>query len=59
MRENEVGMYACGPTVYDYGRIGNFRTFIAVDLLQQFIRQSGFRNTVRDEYHRRGRQDHT
>ena len=22
-----VGMYACGPTVYDYGHIGNFRTF--------------------------------
>ena len=25
-------MYACGPTVYDYGHIGNFRTFVAVDL---------------------------
>ena len=36
-------MYACGPTVYDYGHIGNFRTFIAVDLLQRFLRQSGYR----------------
>src|SRR5258708_21124815 len=35
-------MYACGPTVYDYGHIGNFRTSVAVDLLRRFLRQSGF-----------------
>ena len=34
-------MYACGPTVYDYGHIGNFRTFLVVDLLRRFLRQSG------------------
>jgi cysteinyl-tRNA synthetase len=45
LRDGEVRMYACGPTVYDYGHIGNFRTFIAVDLLQRFLRQSGY--TVR------------
>src|SRR3984957_2441032 len=39
---NEVRMYACGPTVYDYGHIGNFRTFVAVDLLYRFLRQSGY-----------------
>src|ERR1700731_2434980 len=39
---NEVRMYACGPTVYDYGHIGNFRTFVAVDLLHRFLRQSGY-----------------
>jgi cysteinyl-tRNA synthetase len=39
---NQVRMYACGPTVYDYGHIGNFRTFIAVDLLYRFLRQSGY-----------------
>ena len=43
MRDNEVRMYACGPTVYDYGHIGNFRTFVAVDLLRRFLRQSGFK----------------
>src|SRR5580698_1675892 len=43
LRDKEVRMYACGPTVYDYGHIGNFRTFIAVDLLQRFLRQSGFK----------------
>ncbi len=43
LRDHEVRMYACGPTVYDYGHIGNFRTFVAVDLLQRFFRQSGYR----------------
>ena len=45
LRDSEVCMYACGPTVYDYGHIGNFRTFVAVDLLRRFLRQSGY--TVR------------
>jgi cysteinyl-tRNA synthetase len=45
LRDKEVRMYACGPTVYDYGHIGNFRTFIAVDILHRFLRQSGY--TVR------------
>jgi cysteinyl-tRNA synthetase len=37
-----VRFYACGPTVYDYGHIGNFRTFIAVDVLRRHLRQSGW-----------------
>ncbi len=37
-----VRFYACGPTVYDYGHIGNFRTFVAVDVLRRHLRQSGF-----------------
>jgi len=41
--DNEVRMYACGPTVYDYGHIGNFRTFVAVDLLRRYFRQSGYK----------------
>src|SRR5580692_2809425 len=41
--DNEVRMYACGPTVYDYGHIGNFRTFVAVDVLHRFLRQSGYK----------------
>jgi cysteinyl-tRNA synthetase len=39
--DNTVRMYACGPTVYDYGHIGNFRTFVAVDILRRFLRQNG------------------
>jgi len=42
LQDNQVRMYACGPTVYDYGHIGNFRTFIAVDMLYRFLRQSGY-----------------
>jgi len=34
-------MYCCGPTVYDYGHIGNFRTFLHVDVLRRFILQQG------------------
>jgi len=40
--DNTVRMYACGPTVYDFAHIGNFRTFVAIDLLRRFLRQSGF-----------------
>ncbi|MBW4028675.1 MAG: cysteine--tRNA ligase [Acidobacteria bacterium] len=36
-------MYACGPTVYDYGHIGNFRTFLHVDVLRRFLKQLGVR----------------
>jgi cysteinyl-tRNA synthetase len=43
LQDNEVRMYACGPTVYDYGHIGNFRTFIAIDILRRFLRQSGYK----------------
>jgi cysteinyl-tRNA synthetase len=41
-RDNTVRMYACGPTVYDFGHIGNFRTFVAVDILRRHLRRSGF-----------------
>jgi cysteinyl-tRNA synthetase len=34
-------MYCCGPTVYDYGHIGNFRTFLHVDALRRVIRMHG------------------
>ncbi len=43
MQDNTVRMYACGPTVYDYGHIGNFRTFVVVDTLRRFLKQSGFK----------------
>src|SRR6202166_1425176 len=43
IREREGRMYACGPTVYDYGHVGNFRTFVAVDILRRFLRQSGYK----------------
>jgi len=36
-----VRMYACGPTVYDYGHIGNFRTFLQIDILRRALRLLG------------------
>jgi cysteinyl-tRNA synthetase len=36
-------IYACGPTVYDYGHIGNFRTFLQVDVLRRFLKLTGTR----------------
>ena len=33
IEENKVRMYSCGPTVYNYAHIGNFRTYIFVDTL--------------------------
>jgi cysteinyl-tRNA synthetase len=39
----ELRMYACGPTVYDYGHIGNFRTFLEIDVLRRFLKLSGMK----------------
>jgi cysteinyl-tRNA synthetase len=41
-RDNTVRMYTCGPTVYDFAHIGNFRTFTFVDLLRKNLRANGF-----------------
>src|SRR5580658_8924791 len=41
-RDNTVRMYTCGPTVYDYAHIGNFRTFMFVDILRRWLGASGF-----------------
>jgi|CZKL01.1.fsa_nt_gi cysteinyl-tRNA synthetase len=38
-----VRMYACGPTVYDYGHIGNFRTFLQIDVLRRFLKLTGLK----------------
>ncbi|HKZ52746.1 MAG TPA: cysteine--tRNA ligase, partial [Candidatus Acidoferrales bacterium] len=37
-----VRMYTCGPTVYDYAHIGNFRTFVFQDLLRRWLRARGY-----------------
>src|SRR5438876_5525722 len=39
----EVKMYTCGPTVYDYAHIGNFRTFIFQDILRRFLKLRAFK----------------
>lgn len=42
LQGNEVGLYACGPTVYNYVHIGNLRTYIFEDLLRRTIEHAGF-----------------
>ncbi len=37
-----VGLYTCGPTVYDYQHIGNFRTFLFEDILKRVLRWNGY-----------------
>jgi cysteinyl-tRNA synthetase len=38
----KVGMYCCGPTVYDYAHIGNWRTFVFADLVRRTLEFSGY-----------------
>ena len=38
-----VSLYTCGPTVYNYAHIGNFRTFIFEDVLRRWLEASGYR----------------
>ena len=37
-----VRMYNCGPTVYDYAHIGNFRAFVFADVLRRFLELAGY-----------------
>jgi len=39
---NKVRMYTCGLTVYDYGHIGNYRTFVFQDILRRYLRYRGY-----------------
>jgi len=39
---NTVRMYGCGPTVYDYAHIGNYRTFLFQDVLRRYLKYAGF-----------------
>ncbi|MEE9211985.1 MAG: hypothetical protein V3U29_04965, partial [Phycisphaeraceae bacterium] len=39
----DVYMYNCGPTVYDYAHIGNFRAFVFADVLRRFLELAGYR----------------
>ena len=42
IEEGKVGLYTCGPTVYDFAHIGNFRAYIFEDLLRRFLELSGY-----------------
>src|SRR2546421_8740618 len=41
--DNTVRMYTCGPTVYSYAHIGNFRSFTFYDILRRWLRLRGYK----------------
>jgi cysteinyl-tRNA synthetase len=43
--EGEARFYYCGPTVWDYGHIGNFRSAIAADIVRRYLKFKGFKVT--------------
>lgn len=45
IKEGEVSMYSCGPTVYDYFHIGNARPFIIFDTMRRYLEYSGYKVT--------------
>jgi cysteinyl-tRNA synthetase len=45
IKEGEVRMYTCGPTVWNYAHIGNFRAFVFEDLLRRYLKFKGFKVT--------------
>jgi cysteinyl-tRNA synthetase len=45
LEKDKVKMYTCGPTVYDYAHIGNFRAFVFEDLLRRWLEYRGFEVT--------------
>jgi cysteinyl-tRNA synthetase len=60
----QVKLYTCGPTVYDYAHIGNFRYFVFVDLLRRYLEFRGYTVThvmnitdVEDKIIRRAQQE--
>src|ERR671916_1259712 len=43
LNEGEVRFYYCGPTVWDYGHIGNFRSAVAADVVRRYLKFKGYR----------------
>jgi cysteinyl-tRNA synthetase len=43
LKPEEVGLYTCGPTVYDYAHIGNLRTYIFEDILKRVLLLNGYK----------------
>ena len=41
--EGEVKMYVCGPTVYDHAHLGHAKTYVSFDVINRYLRFSGYR----------------
>ena len=43
IKDKIVNLYTCGPTIYDYAHIGNFRAYICSDILKRYLKYKGFK----------------
>ena len=43
IKKSQVGMYSCGPTVYNYPHIGNYRAYLTADFLKRILQYNGFK----------------
>ncbi len=43
IKKGHIGLYTCGPTVYDYAHIGNFRSYAAEDLIKRYLLYRGYK----------------
>ena len=66
LHEGKVGIYACGPTVYNFFHIGNARPFIVFDVLRRYLEYRGYEVTfvqnftdIDDKMIRRANEEHT
>ena len=46
VKQGKVGMYSCGPTVYDYFHIGNARAFVVPDVIRRYLQYRGYEVTL-------------
>jgi len=46
VNQGKVGMYSCGPTVYDYFHIGNARAFVVPDVMRRYLQYRGYEVTL-------------
>jgi len=45
LKDNEIGIYLCGPTVYDYGHLGHGRSVVVFDLFRRYLIYKGYKVT--------------
>ena len=43
LEKGKIGFYTCGPTVYDYAHIGNFRSYLVEDLIKRYFQYKGYK----------------
>ncbi|EKD64226.1 MAG: hypothetical protein ACD_51C00046G0015 [uncultured bacterium] len=50
IKDNHVGMYVCGPTVYDFGHLGHGRSAVVFDIIRKYLKYKGYDVTYVSNY---------